>query len=450
VLEFLEGIDLARLVDRRGPLPVADACEAVRQAALGLQHAHEKGVVHRDVKPSNLMATPDGCVKVLDFGLARWDRDRQEEEPASGALTSAGETLGTADYMAPEQWRASRVDVRADVYSLGCTLYHLLTGRPPFAGPGYDTRGEKMLAHAHAPAPPAREQRPEVPGGLAPVLDRLLAKEPAGRFATAAEVAAALQPFCAGCDLPGLLASTGATPPLPWGPAAPAPGGPPEPRRPRPHRGTAPARWAAGALVLVASGLALGLAGRRAFSPPGPVRVDELAVDHYHAEGGEMHPAGTIGLGPSLTTRRGDGVRVRVRISPPGYPYLIAYNADGQDHLCYPEGGATPPPRVKEFVYPPGDDQYFSLTEGVGTQAFVVVVSRKPLPPYGQWRVDTWERVPEGGVWGYDGRRFEPGGSRRGVRGFPGLPEPFKEVCRALKDRPGVEAIRGLAFPVQP
>src|SRR6267142_1809888 len=108
----------------------------------------------------------------------------------------------TADFLAPEQAeKARQVDGRADQYSLGCTLFKLLTGSAPFSGPAYDTVVKKVLAHAHEPAPPIRQRRPEVPEGLAAVLDRLLAKDPAGRFASAAEVAEALQPFTAGADL---------------------------------------------------------------------------------------------------------------------------------------------------------------------------------------------------------------------------------------------------------
>ena len=126
-MEFVEGTGLDALVRQQGPLPVAEACEVVRQAALGLQHIHEHGLVHRDVKPSNLMLTPSGLVKVLDLGLARQVNESGQE----GQITSPGQFLGTLDYMAPEQCDNSHaVDIRADIYSLGCTLYHLLAGEP--------------------------------------------------------------------------------------------------------------------------------------------------------------------------------------------------------------------------------------------------------------------------------------------------------------------------------
>jgi serine/threonine protein kinase len=208
VMEYLEGSDLAKLVRRHGPLPVADACEIVRQAAVGLHYAHTQGqLVHRDIKPSNLMLTPGGCVKVLDLGLARLNRESWEgREPSADVFLSSEEHMGTVDYMAPEQWREPHtVNIRADIYSLGCTLYDLLASCPPYDGPTYDSITKKMRGHADIPLPPVRERRPEVPEALAAVLDRLVAKQPGDRFATADEVAEALQPFCTGHDLPALL-----------------------------------------------------------------------------------------------------------------------------------------------------------------------------------------------------------------------------------------------------
>jgi serine/threonine-protein kinase len=135
-MEYVEGIDLAHLVQQSGPLPIANACEYIRQAAIGLQHAHEKGLVHRDIKPGNLMvAQPDAngppVIKVLDFGLARFE----SETIHAGRLTQLGKLVGTVDYIAPEQAQDARTaGIRADIYSLGCSLFYLLTGKPPFSG----------------------------------------------------------------------------------------------------------------------------------------------------------------------------------------------------------------------------------------------------------------------------------------------------------------------------
>ena len=210
VMELVDGVDLHRLVKQNGPLPIAEACAIVRQAALGLQHAHEHGLVHRDVKPSNLLLSRDGTVKVLDLGLAllQGESRRQEE------LTSTGQVMGTLDYIAPEQASDSHlVDVRADVYSLGCTLFKLLTGRAPFADSQHDSALKKLLAHAQDTPPALGELRADAPGELAETLQRMLAKDPDHRPATPADVAAVLEPAAAGADLPALAAQVNDLPP---------------------------------------------------------------------------------------------------------------------------------------------------------------------------------------------------------------------------------------------
>jgi serine/threonine protein kinase len=212
VMEYIEGTDLSRLVKRRGPLPVAESCEIIRQVAEGLEHAHRQGLVHRDIKPSNVMLTAEGRVKLLDLGLARL----LGQPPAGEELTATGQTMGTADYMAPEQAAAMHsVDIRADLYSLGCTLYYLLAGRPPFHGPAYLTDWSKQNAHAREPVPPIRQRRPEVPEGVAAVLDRLLAKDPARRFQTPAEVASVLTSLAVGSRLPALFETEAVATPAP-------------------------------------------------------------------------------------------------------------------------------------------------------------------------------------------------------------------------------------------
>ena len=198
VMEYLEGTDLGRLVVRFGPWPIAEACEAIRQAADGLGYVHGKGLVHRDLKPANLFLTSSGQIKILDMGLARlFDESFQEEH-----MTADGQLMGTADFMAPEQaFAAHSVDIRADLYSLGCTLFKLTTGRAPFAGPEYDTSWKKVLAHRESPIPSVTSLRPDFPEKLVPILERLLAKDPAQRFQHPAELNAALQEFTAGNDL---------------------------------------------------------------------------------------------------------------------------------------------------------------------------------------------------------------------------------------------------------
>jgi serine/threonine protein kinase len=198
VMEFVRGESLAALVRRRGPLPVRDACEYARQACLGLQHAFEKGLIHRDVKPDNLMLADDGTVKVLDFGLARLHDTVDavaEKGLGDGQLTAAGSVMGTPDYIAPEQAAdAHSADIRADLYSLGCTLYQLLTGQVPFAG---STLAAKLRAHAERKPVPMVLLRQDVPAEVTTVVDRLMAKRPEDRYATPKDAADALAPFAA-------------------------------------------------------------------------------------------------------------------------------------------------------------------------------------------------------------------------------------------------------------
>jgi serine/threonine-protein kinase len=196
VMEFIEGFNLAQRVKQSGPLPVVAAVEYVRQAALGLQHAFERGIVHRDIKPANLIVTMhkgngEGgpLVKILDFGLARFDSESDE----AGRLTQVGRLLGTIDYVAPEQAQDARsADIRADIYSLGCTLYWLLAGVPPFPG---ETLVEKLSPRVTGEPPWIRSLRPEAPPLLEQVLRKMMARLPADRYQTPLEAAQALEPF---------------------------------------------------------------------------------------------------------------------------------------------------------------------------------------------------------------------------------------------------------------
>jgi eukaryotic-like serine/threonine-protein kinase len=190
VLEYVEGASLREVLDTHGPLDVARAVDVIRQAARGLQHAHEAGWVHRDIKPGNLLLTPQGTVKVLDLGLARLRDDDTD------CLTREFRAiLGTIDYLAPEQSLDSHaVDGRADIYALGATFYELLTGQPPFRR---STIEQKVTAHRHLRPRPLRLLRAGVPAQLETVLERMLAKKPAHRYQAAAEVVAALAPFVA-------------------------------------------------------------------------------------------------------------------------------------------------------------------------------------------------------------------------------------------------------------
>lgn len=198
-MEFVDGISLAELIDRKGPLSADQAGNVVRKVCHGLQHAAKHKMVHRDIKPQNIMVTQDGKVRILDFGLARLARSDQvdfEAQPeamqrTADALTHVGLVLGTPDYIAPEQARdAHQIDIRADIYSLGCTLYFLLTGRPPFPE---GTVMQKMVAHMDQTPEPVQNLQPNVPRATVDVVNRAMQKEPVDRFQSPAEMAAAIE-----------------------------------------------------------------------------------------------------------------------------------------------------------------------------------------------------------------------------------------------------------------
>ena len=219
VMEYIDGLGADELVAEHGPMPVAEACEIARQAARGLAYIHQHGMVHRDIKPSNLMLTlapvpglaessfrpedQQAVVKILDLGLALLVGDDQQR------LTIFDHrAMGTAMYMSPEQWKTTSVDIRADIYSLGCTLYHLLAGKPPFWES--DLKPEK--AHERESLPPIRRGE-ELPPALWDVLARMMAKDPNDRFSDPSEVAAALAPFTDGHDLAELVRAAAPTSP---------------------------------------------------------------------------------------------------------------------------------------------------------------------------------------------------------------------------------------------
>lgn len=195
VMEYVDGKDLNITVKEEGPPSIELAANYVAQAALGLASAHESGVIHRDIKPGNLLVDKEGVVKILDMGLALYSNDTEEPQ-----VDREEKMLGTADYLAPEQSRDSRkVDERADIYALGCTLYFLIAGHAPFPK---GTIAERITNHRHRMPPPLRELREECPKDLEEICWKMIQKNPDARYQTANEVLAALNGWLVsvGCE----------------------------------------------------------------------------------------------------------------------------------------------------------------------------------------------------------------------------------------------------------
>jgi serine/threonine-protein kinase len=261
VMEYVPGQSLGQRLRERGPIAPAELIDYAAQAALGLHHAHAQGIVHRDVKPSNLLLSAEGQIKLLDLGLGVLVAADEE----TAFATADGIAVGTIDYMSPEQARGLEVDGRSDLYNLGCSMYHMLSGKLPFAGASPVERLGKRITGRPTPI---SDYRPDLPPSLVQVLDILLASRPQDRFQSGLEVAEALQglPILAGPAPRGSLPAgpaprrccpsgpaprrssrpTGPAPRRPWPPraagdsaVAPAPRVP-APARPTP--GVAPAR----------------------------------------------------------------------------------------------------------------------------------------------------------------------------------------------------------------
>ena len=242
VMEYVDGQSLSQLIRSGGPLPATQAAEIAARVAAALDFAHRHGVVHRDVKPGNIMISSVGEVKVADFGIAQalTAGDRVN-------LTQTGAVMGTATYFSPEQAQGRVLDQRSDLYSLGCVLYEMLTGSPPFSG---DTPVAIAYKHVQEPVPPMTG----VPAPLEAITAMLLRKDPDQRYANAADVETDLKRFLAGERVSATPAPT--TPPRPVAPIA---GGPPGPGTAPPGRGGRGRGWAAALLVLGLVVVALGL-----------------------------------------------------------------------------------------------------------------------------------------------------------------------------------------------
>jgi len=391
-----------------------------RRSAVGDQISSQSAIENRQ----------SAIVKILDLGLALL-----ETAPADGEeMTLTGAAMGTLDYMAPEQtFDAHDVDIRADIYSLGCTLHKLLTGHAPFSGPEYPNRLARMMARVQDPVPPIRERREDVPDEMVGVLDRMLAKERNDRFATPADVAVALEPFTAGCDLAGLLAkATGATP-APAGPAQPL--APTDEYRssalvetgtkhkPGAERAVSPARAfqvpkipvAIGLVVLafLAFGIIFYLCGGRQTVK---VEIDpKLIADSsitVWLDGRQMEIAG---LGETIELKPGTyGYEIRRGDEVIAFREFTVLKGDNPALRISVEEAAPPPP--PEPAEPPGETLELgeSWKPGPADNILPGIVPRPALlPGIGRWQVETV--APRGAIsavdWSPDGRLIACGTS---------------------------------------
>lgn len=197
IMQYIDGENLRNEAKSRVKMPVSEVVSAMIQTARGLEYAHSQGAVHRDIKPSNLLLDKTGTVMILDMGLARIE-DPDDEDDA-GRLTQAGQMLGTAEYMSPEQVEDPRhANAASDVYSLGCTMYYLLTASPPFRG---SFVAETLIMHATTPIPSLKARRPDVPDALEAVFRRMMAKKPSDRYQTMTEVIEVLEAIGSGSPI---------------------------------------------------------------------------------------------------------------------------------------------------------------------------------------------------------------------------------------------------------
>ncbi|MFO0876552.1 MAG: family 16 glycoside hydrolase [Gemmataceae bacterium] len=426
-MEFVDGIDLAAFVAKKGPLDVPLACRCIQQAALGLHAAHEHGLVHRDVKPHNLMITRKGLVKVLDFGLAQLT----SASPGAG-LTQEGVLMGTPEYMAPEQWAdPARVDCRADLYSLGCTLFFLLTGRPPFPGPGALAL---LRQHSDIAPPSLREASPAVPAALETVYLKLMAKEPDQRYASPRQLAQALTPFVKGAAVPPLPAASAPVPAgagthvgggsetqppksIPVAPVAPTsplvemPAVEQRSRRPR-FPTWAIAAGAAGLLLTV-----LGLVFLSVRTPDGTIELSDLPEDaEVRVDGRRVEVLFRDGSHAELRVAPGSR---RLEVRKDGFETLgeeITLRAGGRTVLSAklkPLAVVSRP--TNQLAFPPLDDAWVKKIQSLPHDARLVELAAelKRRNPNFRARV---EKVPGGGIMFYTDHVTDI----TPVRAFPG------------------------------
>ncbi len=405
VTDYIDGPDLEGYRRNHHPSPIRSA-KLVAKAARALGLAHKAGVVHRDIKPSNILVDQSNGVRVIDFGMALL-RDVWSEPPAED-----GSIRGTPAYMSPEQVSGpvEKIQAPADLFALGGVLYFLLMGRPPFEGPPrvavariLDYREEELQAKL-------REAR--VHPRLRKILMRTMAKDPAKRHRSAEQLASQLEQF---------------------------------------HQRPRKLALMSFALVL----LTLLTAFRPADPNPGPpIGVKTFEVElHGHDSNRKL---GLVGSTAFEGKFQDNDVRITATLDRRGYAYVLGLNPDGKVQSCYPEDPQIPPPFSAQIDTPSNPKEGFGLTDGVGLQSYVLIVSSKPLPGFNDWRRKVgnlpWKAIQAEGVWWFDGRKWIAEKSRGGSRPLGDLdlpPKPLEDTRELLQSRPEAETIRVRAFPIK-
>jgi hypothetical protein len=340
--------------------------------------------------------------------------------------------------MAPEQARGEthRISAASDIFALGGVLYFLFTGKTPFPGA---TRSEQWQRASQCAFDRAALSSSAVPRSLERIVLSAMAAEPDARFVSAGEMANALDAFLARPRRLALAAAALVLAALAVAASALWP-------RLRPGLAPAAGNGRAEAATSPSTPNPAKSAGVRE-----PMRVDSFQVILHQRTADD--PAGPIGANV-FASRSNQDARIKARLNTPAYCFLIALNPDGSTELCVPEDQAVAPSKTAMIEYPTDATSGFALIDGLGTQAFVLVVSEKPLGTYSQWSASgfdvlPWKPVGDAGVWRYDGRSFDRDVERGGVRRLADLPLPLEATCRALQAGPGISAIRAVAFPVR-
>jgi serine/threonine protein kinase len=434
MIGYVPGPNLKRHIAAEGPLPWRVATGYIRQAALGLKHAHDRGIIHRDVKSKNLVLDRDrDAVVVIDWGLAL---DLDPAHRGRPGETQAGVALGTPQYCAPEQWKDARSATAAsDFYGLGCTWYELLTGDYPFRV----SRDDQADAHAHTPVPRLPSSL-EIPTEVEAIVRRLLKKAPWERYASAGDLIS---------EIDELL-------------------GKPDTALSRRRHSAREIHALVGRRTVLTTAAALAVAGLAwrfgpwGNPPAGPLAFVKLEVDLCDVSAQPMR-SGLMGE-TSFEARQNDQVTVFAELSRPAYTYLFSCRPDGALEVWSPSDESSRPGRGTTVQFPHETlSSVIGLDHGEGLQVFVSVASRNPLPPFSVWRKAhgpiPWQAsVPAdpGVVWLYDGERLEPrkAGGKNGTRGDPvasrGAYKALAALIDWLKERSEVDAISLLAFPVRP